>query len=333
MALHEGQLVGITGATGFIGGALCRRLVEEGCTVRAYARNPEKAKKLEAMGVEVCIGDIRDADKVHQFLQGVDMVYHIAGNFRDESVSEEMMYDINYGGTKNMLEAAEANGVKRFLHCSTCGVHGHISNPPANEESPYNPGDYYQRSKLKAEKLVWEYINAGKFPISIYRSAGVYGAGDTRFLKMAKGIQKRRFPILGDGKTLFQMIYIDDLVDGIILAGTKEEAIGNVYILIGDEHVELDELAQMVADITDSALLPVKFPFWPVYYAGWAMEILFKPLGINPPLYRRRVDFFRKDRWFDISKAQTDLGFQPKIDLREGLEKQIQWYRDEGLME
>lgn len=325
------QIIAVTGATGFTGGALARRLLADGLQVRALVRNPDRARDLEAMGAKLCQGDIRDPEAVEHFLEGVDIVYHIAANFRDE-LSREEMFAINYGGTKVMLEAAEKAGVKRFVHCSTGGVHGDVPHPMANEEAPFNPGDYYQESKLEGEKLAWEYIKAGRLPISIVRPAGIYGAGDKRFLKLAKGIKTRRFFMIGDGKTLFHMVYIDDLVDGIILCGTVDEALGEAFLIAHDHHATLNELVDMIAEMVDSSVPSFKVPFYPVYLVGWGMEIIFKPLGINPPLYRRRVDFFRKNRSWDITKARTILGYEPKYTLREGVAKQIQYYKDEGLL-
>ena len=124
----------------------------------------------------------------------------------------------------------------------------------------------------------------------------------------------------------------DDLIDGILLCGNKAEAIGNVYILTGEEAVTLNQLVQTIATTLGVRPNKLRLPVTPVYLAGFLCELLCKPFGVNPPLYRRRVDFFRKTRCFDISKAKRDLGFQPRIDLQTGTRLTAEWYRKEGLL-
>jgi nucleoside-diphosphate-sugar epimerase len=258
------------------------------------------------------------------------VVYHIAALFRPENVTRKEMWENNVQGTKNMLDAAVKAGVRRFVHCSTIGVHGDIKNPPANEETPYGPGDYYQESKTDGEKIALQYMRDGKLPIVIFRPGGIYGPRDLRFLKLIRPIKTGRFIMLGSGEVVYQMIYIDDLIDGIMLCGTREEAIGKIYILTGGEATTLNQLVQMIADVLGVRPPRLRFPVTPVYMAGFLCELLFKPLGINPPLYRRRVDFFRKTRCFDISKARRDLGFHPKTDLKTGIGLTADWYREHG---
>jgi nucleoside-diphosphate-sugar epimerase len=128
------------------------------------------------------------------------------------------------------------------------------------------------------------------------------------------------------------MIYIEDLIDGILLCGTKNEALGNIYILTGSETTTLNQLVCIVAKALDVKPPRLRFPVTPVYAAGFVCELLCKPLGINPPLYRRRVDFFRKTRSFDISKARTELGFSPKTNLSTGIRLTAEWYRGKGYL-
>jgi nucleoside-diphosphate-sugar epimerase len=258
------------------------------------------------------------------------VVYHIAALFRPENVTRKEMWENNVQGTKNMLDAAVKAGVKRFVHCSTIGVHGDIKNPPANEETPYGPGDYYQESKTAGEKIALQYMKEGQLPIVVFRPGGIYGPRDLRFLKLIRLIKAGRFIMLGSGEVVYQMIYIDDLIDGILLCGTRDEAIGKVYILTGGEPTTLNQLVRVIAQALGVRPPWLRFPVTPVYIAGFLCELLFKPLGINPPLYRRRVDFFRKTRCFDISKVKRELGFSPKTDLKTGITLTTAWYQKEG---
>jgi nucleoside-diphosphate-sugar epimerase len=322
----------VTGATGFTGNHLCERLVKDGYPVRGLVRDPLRAAGLRRAGVEVLAGDLRDAQSLRRAVQGSSIVYHIAAEFRHGNLSRKEMMAVNFEGTRNMLEAAVQEGVHKFIHCSTIGVHGDIKNPPADENAPCAPGDIYQESKLEAEKLVTDYMVKRRLPVVIFRPGGIYGPKDLRFLKLIKAIRNGHFLMLGSGKPLYQMIYIDDLIDGILLCATEKRALGNVYILTGRESVTLNQLVRTIAEVLGVSPPWLRFPVSPVYAAGFICELLCKPLGINPPLYRRRVDFFRKSRSFTIAKAQRELGFEPQIDLRSGINRTVAWYRQEGLL-
>jgi nucleoside-diphosphate-sugar epimerase len=322
----------VTGATGFTGGHLCRRLARDGHPVRALVRDRRFEPELRRDGIEPVLGDLRDPKSLERALEGVELVYHVAALFRQENVSRKEMWETNVQGTRNMLDAATKAGVKRFVHCSTVGVHGDIKNPPANEEAPYGPGDHYQESKTEGERVVLSYMAEGRLPIVVFRPGGIYGPRDLRFLKLFKAIKRKRFIMLGSGEVLYQLIYIEDLIEGILLCGTKKNAIGNVYILTGKEPATLNQLVRLIAGVVGVPPTRLRFPVTPVYVAGVACELVCKPFGINPPLYRRRIDFFRKTRSFDISKAKTELGFKPDTDLVTGIGLTAQWYREQNLL-
>jgi nucleoside-diphosphate-sugar epimerase len=240
--------------------------------------------------------------------------------------------ETNVRGTVNVLQAARHAGVRRFVHCSTVGVHGDVRDPPANEDAPFAPGDHYQESKLEGERAAQEFQREGRLPVVIFRPAGIYGPGDLRFLKLVRAVARRRFVMIGRGEVKYQMVYIDDLVDGILRCGTLPAAVGRVYILTGEPAVTLRELVTTIAGAVGVEPPRWRVPFWPVYLAGAVCEALCKPLGVNPPLYRRRVDFFRKTRWFDITRARRELGFAPGTDLATGIRKTVAWYRGHGYL-
>ena len=322
----------VTGATGFTGGHLARRLVQNGADVRALVRNPQKAVHLSRQGMSLVTGDLRDPASLKKAMEDIDLVYHIAATFRQENISVADMWAINADGVTNMLEAAIANGVERFVHCSTIGVHGDVKTPPATEETPYAPGDHYQESKTAGEKIARTYMEGGKLPIVIFRPGGIYGPGDMRFLKLFRPIKNGRFIMIGSGEVLYQMVYIDDLVDGIILCGTHEKAVGNIYILTGETAVTLNRLVEAIATVTGGSPPRLRVPVMPIYALSYLCELACKPFGIEPPIYRRRVDFFRKDRAFVIDKAREDLNYQPQVDLLTGLRRTASWYEEQGLL-
>ena len=322
----------VTGGTGFTGGHLCKRLLKEGHRVRTIARSPEKAESLRQLGAEVIPGHIVDFETVLRATEGMDKVYHLAALYRQEGVARQAFWDVHVKGTENLLKAAASQQVRRFVHCSTVGVHGGIKQPPGNEDGPYRPGDIYQESKLAGERVAAEWMERKEIPITICRPAGIYGPGDLRFLKLFKSIYKRRFWMIGSGEVLYHFTYIDDLVDGILLCGNKEESIGRVYILAGNEYVTLSTLVSLIADALKVSLPKRRIPFWPVYAASYLCELACKPFGLEPPLYRRRVDFFRKDRAFDTSRARRELGFYPQVDLKTGVYRTAEWYKEQGYL-
>jgi len=240
---------------------------------------------------------------------------------------------VNVEGTRRLLEAAWQAGVQRFVHCSTVGVQGEIKNPPADETAPYNPGDVYQESKCEGEKAALKFFADSGLPGVVIRPVGIYGPGDTRFLKLFKFIYNGKFRMLGSGNVLYHLTYIDDLVKGVILCGEKPEAVGQIYTLGGNEYVTLNELVTLVAEALEVPVPSKHFPVWPVWFAGLLCEMACRPLRIEPPIYRRRVDFFIKDRAFDISKARRELGYEPEVDLRAGLKRTAEWYRAQGLLD
>jgi len=322
----------VTGATGFAGGHLARALVREGHAVRAMVRRPADARELAEAGIELVAGDVRDAAAVECSTAGCERVYHLAAVYRDASIATRDYWDVHVRGTEHVLEACAKQGVSRLVHCSTMGVHGHVSSIPSNEESPYNPGDEYQRTKLAAEWRVWEFSQRHRLPVAVVRPAGIYGPGDLRFLKLFRSIAGGYFIMLGSGRTYYHLVYIDDLVDGFLRCGADDAALGQAFVIGGERYVTLNEFTATIADVLGVPAPQWRVPVWPVYAAGAVCEALCVPLRVRPPLYRRRVDFFTHDRAFDISKARRLLGYQPRVELRDGLARTAAWYAERGLL-
>ena len=321
----------VTGASGFTGKALCARLVSEGENVVAFVRPTSKIDELDALGVEIRQIDIKNNSEVLDNFTGIDKVYHLAAAWRTEHSDLDEFRLVNVEATRNLLDAAKQNRVTRFIHCSTVGVQGHIDDPPANEQYRYNPGDHYQRTKMQGELLAREYFSNG-LPGVVVRPAGIYGPGDVRFLKLFRPISKGIFVMIGSGKTLYHFTYIDDLVEGFVLAGLKDESLGEVFTIAGEEYVTLRNLVDMIADILGRSRPKGRVPYFPVYIASVICDMVCRPLGLKPPLFPRRVQFFSKDRAFNIDKAKRVLGFKPRFSLKEGLTNTAEWYRKEGFI-
>ena len=320
----------VTGAIGFTGGHLARSLRRRGYTVKALARDAGRASALAAEGIQIVCGDLRDAQALRAATADVNVVYHIGALYRQAGLPDSAYRDVNATAVGRVIDAAAAAGARRVVHCSTVGVHGDVEHPPANEDAPLRPGDVYQRTKLEGERIAREAGARGRIEVVIARPSGIYGPGDRRLLKLFRGVARRQFVILGRGDIFYHLTYIDDLVEGFRLCGEVAGAAGRTYILAGGEVSTLNELTRLIAVEAGVPAPRLRFPVWPVWIAGAVCEAICAPLGLEPPLYRRRVDFFTKSRAFDISRARAELGFAPRVGLREGVRRTLAWYREAG---
>lgn len=323
----------VTGANGFAGAHLTRALLRQGYTVRVFVRRPEALAVDIRAQAEIAVGDLRDRRAVEGSVADCQVVYHQAGLYRDASGPARAYWDVNVTGTEHVLAACARHSVKRLVHCSTVGVHGHVSQIPSDEASPFNPGDAYQRSKLAGEERVWAWYRKTGIPTSVVRPAGIYGPGDLRFLKLFRGIQHGYFVMLGRGETRFHNVYVEDLVDGYLRCATRPEAIGESFLIVGPRWVTLNELVVSIAQVLGVPPPRWRAPMWPVKVAATVCEAVCVPLGLNPPLHRRRVSFFTHDRAFTYAKAQHLLGYAPAVDLLEGLRRTAAWYVQEGFLQ
>jgi nucleoside-diphosphate-sugar epimerase len=320
----------VTGATGFTGGHLARFLARAGDRVRAIVRRPDAAAPLADAGIEIVPGDLTDRDSLRRAMQAIDVVYNIAALYREAGLPERTYRAVNADAVGTIVELAHETGVRRVVHCSTVGVHGDIARPPASEDAPLAPGDVYQDTKLLGERIGRETADRLGVELVIVRPTGIYGPGDRRLFKLFGQIARGRFVMLGRGTNYYHVTYIDDLCAGFRLCGTVAAAAGGTYIVGGGEVPTLAELVRTTAEVAGVPGPRFTLPLWPVWLAGAACEAVCAPLRIPPPLYRRRVDFFRKSRAFDISRARHDLGYVPGVPLREGIRRTLEWYREHG---
>ncbi len=323
----------VTGATGFTGGHLARELQHRGYAVRALVRNAGAASAvdLRERGIELMEGDVGDADAVDRAAAGCTHVFHIAAVYRTANHPDSYYRRVNTDSVRYVLDAARKHGVRRIVHCSTCGVHGDVRELPANEQTPYNPGDIYQRSKLEGELVAQAAMREGA-PVSVVRPTGIYGPGDLRFLKLFRAIHSGTFRMFGSGEVAYHMTYIDDMVQGIVLAGEHPAAVGEVFLIASDAYTTLNDLVRTIADALMVAPPRGHLPMAPLLAAAMMCEWICRPLGIDPPLHRRRCEFFTKARAFSNDKAKRLLGFDPKVTLEDGIRRTAAWYREQCLL-
>lgn len=325
----------ITGGTGFIGSRLALRSRKMGhdVTILGQVNTPaeeDNLKELEADNIRILIGAVTDREKTREAVADADIVFHLAAAQHEANVPDQHFRDVNVGGTRQLIDASIDSGVKRFVYGSTIGVYGSALDGQIDELSPQNPDNIYGVTKAEAERLVQGYTD--KIPVTIVRISETYGPGDRRLLKLFKAIEKRVFFMIGDGLNKHQLIYVDDLIDGLYIAASSDNAIGETFVLAGREVLTTNEMARAISDALDIPLRKFRAPLWFFMLVAIVLETLLKPLGIQPPLHRRRMDFFRKSFYFSRDKVIERLGFTPKTDFDDGAKQTAEWYRKNKLL-
>ena len=321
------ELMLVTGANGYVGKAVVDLLVANEIPVRAMVRDAAKGKELEQPGVELVLADLIDKESLRRAVSGVHGIFHIGAIFRQAGLPESIFHDVNAEGTRTLFDVAIDAGVKRIVHCSTGGVLGHVKNPPGSDTSPYNPGDMYQRSKLEGEKIAMSYFQSGKMRGVVIRPAMIYGPGDTRNLKLFKMIARKKFFYVGKGEQCVHFVDVRDLAKAFYLAMEKEDINAQIYHIPGERAVPLKDMVNFVADYLSVSRPWVHLPVKPIQLVGTLCELVCTPFHIQPPIYRRRVDFFTKNRHFDGTKAARELGYRPAKPFEDEVKEVTDWYR------
>lgn len=328
--IDSSKLSLVTGANGFVGTQVVRELLSRGLPVRGMVRSKAKATHLADLDVELLEGNLKDANSLKQALQGVSYVYHIAALFREANVPDSEYEAVNRDGVRLLLDACIEAGVERVVHCSTAGVHGDVAEHPCRETTPFKPGDIYQVTKLAGEQIAKEYFDSGRISGAIIRPGMIYGPGDTRTLKLFRMIARKRFFYIGKGQATVHWIDVRDLARAFVLAMEHSERNGEVYIICGESQRTLREMCEFVASELGVSPPWLQLPVKPMQWLGTACETVCIPLRIEPPIFRRRVDFFTKSRHFTNEKAREQLGFEPAQSFEDEVREIIANYREHG---
>jgi len=325
-----GSSILVIGGSGFVGAHLARALAARRHHVRVLTRAPERAADLRSAGIEICQGDLADQSSLQRACEGVRLVYSAAGLTAGGGSVE--CWAVRPMGVGRLVDAAASEGVRRVVHCSTTGVHGSPRELPANEDSALNPPNACDAARLEGERVARETAARAGIELVVVRPSLAYGPGDYRLLRLFRGIGRRRFVLLGTGDVSVHPVYVDDLVEGLRLSGDSSHAVGRTYILAGGEVTRLGDLVQLIAREAGVKPWPVRLPVWPVYAAAAACEAAAAPFGFRPPLARHQLAIFTESHAFDISRARAELGFAPRVGLREGVRRCLEWYRGRNLV-
>ena len=325
----------LTGASGFIGRHLTRKLLARGHQLRLLTRSkqaiaPDIASRSQ---VQIAQADLTRPESLAELLEGgIEVVYHLAGILGQAGIKDEVYWAINYQATKNLLQRClQAKGLKRFIHCGSAGVQGPISNPPADESYPYAPSNIYETTKAEAEKAVLACHREHGLPVVVLRPEFVYGPQDLHVLGLFRAVAGGRFVFFGGGETLLHPTYIDDVIQGLYLALENDQALGQVYIIAAERAVTVKELAWQIAD-TLGVRRPFSLPLWFGAILAGAFEVAGYLSPVQLPFNKARFKYLTQNRSFDISKAKRELGYRPRFDLAAGVKATVDWYKREGYL-
>jgi nucleoside-diphosphate-sugar epimerase len=326
----------ITGSTGFIGSRLALQCQERGHEVVALGQTNTAMEmfrdtELRKAGIRVVPIGITDRRGLAEHLTRCDTVFHLAAAQHEANVPDGHFWEVNVEGTRTLLETSRDAGVKRFVHGSTIGVYGAALDGEIDERTPTRPDNVYGITKLEGERVVRQF--AEDLEIAIIRISETYGAGDGRLLKLFKAIRKGVFFVIGNGGNLHQLIHVDDLNRGLLAAATRPQGIGETIVLAGAERLTTTEMCETIARCLSTRLPRFRAPLWPFDVAAVVLETVCRPLRIQPPLHRRRLDFFKKTFYFDTKQAAALLDFNPSVSFADGVTATAQWYTANGFLE
>jgi nucleoside-diphosphate-sugar epimerase len=327
-----GNTILVIGASGFVGAQLARTLAARRYHVRVLTRVPERVGDLRSAGIEVCPGSLSERPSLEAACEGVGVVYSTAGLAMSRKAKIPAHRAISATRIETLVETAAAMHVRRIVHCSTTEIHGRLTVLPANEDAALAPRDSWGAAQLEGEQTARDAAARTGVELVVARSSQVYGPGDCRLLPLFRGIVRRRFVLVGPGNVPVHFVYVDDLVEGLRLCGESSRAPGRTFILAGGETMRVDEFARLIAREAGVRLWPVRLPAGPAYAVFALYEGVCRALGAAPTLDRRRLAFYTEQRAFDISRARAELGFAPKVGLREGVRRCLEWYRGRSLV-
>jgi nucleoside-diphosphate-sugar epimerase len=319
----------VTGGNGFVGHHLVAALQARGDTVRVLALPDEDASLLEEQCVEIHRGDIRDPDTLVAPMRRADAVLHLAA-MMDVWRPYADYHAVNVAGTENVCRAALAAGVGRLVHMSSSSVYGMALGRPADEGFPLIPfPDPYPLTKAAGDRLVYRMVRAHGLPAVIVRPDQIFGPGDRlHFGRMADRARSGTGVIVGPGSNALPLVYVSDVVQGLLLALDEEVEFGEAYNITNDRPLTQEQFLQAIAREVGGRPPRVHVPFGALYAAGWLAERVagFKSSWRRPPVTRLGVAFAGTDNRYGIFKARRELGYAPRVDLDEGVLLTARWY-------
>jgi nucleoside-diphosphate-sugar epimerase len=328
----------ITGASGFIGGHLARRMVQEGYSVRCLLRASSDRSRLEQLDVQIAIGDLTCASSLGTAAEGCQYVLHCGALVSDWATTAEIAA-INVAGTRNLLEASVAASVRRFVHFSSTDVYGHPDG--ADIEESYVATrfrNWYAQTKLEAEAEVHRAANAHGLDTVILRPATVYGPGSRDVIgEIARAIEGRNMLLIDGGRPVAGLCYVENLLDAALLALRHDAAPGQAFNVSDGLSVTWSELTDSLAQGLGCPRVRWSLPYWLASAIGVSLEhgyrLARRSTGLSTPplLSRQAVQVLGRSQRFSNRKLREVLGWEPRVDYASGLEATLEWLRAEHL--
>ncbi|NIM97028.1 MAG: SDR family NAD(P)-dependent oxidoreductase [candidate division Zixibacteria bacterium] len=320
----------VTGANGFVGSHLVEGLLARGYHVRCLARKTSNLKWLSGLELQFLYGDISDRSSLKDAVRDVDLVFHCAG--LTKARTREEYFKANADGTRNLLQACieENPHLQRFVHVSSQAAVGPGEDEkPLHETAPCRPVTDYGESKLEGERIASQF--ASQLPITIIRPPAVYGPRDSDMLGFFK-VARHGFRIsIGRGQSFVSVVYVKDLVDGIILAAQAPKSEGQTYFIADDKVYSWKEAFNIIAKVLNKRTIPLKIPKGLVSFLAFASESFRKLLGKTAVLNTEKAKEITQRYWgLNVSKAKAELGFSPRYNLEKGAEETVRWYKEKG---
>jgi len=317
----------VTGATGFVGSHLVAELQKRGYQVSVLVRKTSDLSGLLNTGLELVFGDVAEKGQLKKIFFDFDYVFHVAGLIRAKDPDDFFL--ANAQGTKNLLEALvdSDHPVKRFVLVSSQAASGpSADSQPKRETDLSQPVSVYGQSKLEGEKIALEF--AHRIPVTIIRPPAIYGPKDKQLLNFFRLVKWGILPLVGKDKNFFSLVYVQDLVDAIILAAESPQAKGEIYFIADGEVYNWEKAGDIASEIWGKK--PFKFtpPMFLLYIAALFSELVGKFTTRPPYLTRRKLKEIHYRYWVcDISKAKMELGFKPRFDFGRGVRETLNWYK------
>jgi nucleoside-diphosphate-sugar epimerase len=321
----------VTGATGLLGSHIAEHLRTRGERVRALIRPTSDTTFLRQLGVELVVGDLTEPDSLRRAVAGADVVYHCAARVGDWGPWRVFQREV-IDATANLLDACRLAGVGRVLHVSSIIVYGHprIRQEQFTEDEPLgqNPWiwDYYCRAKVRAEELCRQYPG----DLTIVRPSWIYGPRDrTTLPRVIKALDAGRVAILGRGDNLLNIIYAGDVAEGAIRAANHPQAKGQAYNLSSEGQITQSDFLDLLADELGRPRIRAHVSYRLAFWGGFLSEVVGRLIRIRRPphLTRYAVALIGRSTRFSIAKACEQLGWRPRVDVREGVRQTLDWYK------
>jgi len=316
----------VTGGTGFVGSHLVDVLLNKDYKVRCITRKTSSLKWLQGKDVKIFDTGLTNIEGLKKAIDGVDYIYHVAGVVK--SKKPEGYFKANVEGTRNVLEAALSfkDKIKNIVIVSSLTAVGPAKNgTPVDESSECNPITTYGRSKLGQENVCREYMD--RLPITICRAPAVYGERDTETFVFFKTVNSRLMTLIGFDKKMVSLIHVLDLVNGFVLAGENEKAIGQIYFISSEKYYNWDEIGKAAEKAVRKKALKLKVPHTVVYSVATIAQFLSyfskQPATLN---LEKARDIVQSNWICSTEKAVKELGFKQNITIEDGVQRTVDWY-------